>query len=100
MEELLSLFLPEGLLSHFDIEHVEELGDISEKRMVYQVYLTEKTSYQQIIIERITSQSGATYQKQKALLQCNRAFCLILLIIVYFNIILEIDVLSFDCTEM
>ena len=36
------MFLPEGLLSHFDIDYTEELGEVSPKRMVYHIYLREK----------------------------------------------------------
>ena len=42
MKEFLSLFLPESLLNHFDLEVIQELGEISHKRMVYHIHLTEK----------------------------------------------------------
>ncbi len=42
MKELLSLFLPESLLEHFDIEFTQELGEILHRRMIYHVHLTEK----------------------------------------------------------
>ena len=42
MKEFLSLFLPEALLDHFDIELIQELGEVSHKRMIYHIYLTEK----------------------------------------------------------
>ena len=42
MKELLSLFLPEALLNHFDIELIQELGEVSHKRMIYHIHLTEK----------------------------------------------------------
>ena len=40
-KELLGYFLPEGLLEYFTITSVEELGDISTKRMVLQIELEE-----------------------------------------------------------
>ncbi|MFV0600188.1 MAG: hypothetical protein ACK5M0_10935 [Bacteroidales bacterium] len=36
---LIGYFLPEGLLEHFKITNVEELGEVSTKRMVIQVEL-------------------------------------------------------------
>ena len=42
MKEILSLFLPESLLNHFDIEGFEELCEISHKRHTYHIHLTEK----------------------------------------------------------
>ena len=42
MKELLSLFLPEALLNHFDIEFTQELGEVKHKRMIYHIHLTEK----------------------------------------------------------
>ena len=38
---LIGYFLPEGLLEHFKITKVEELGEVSTKRMVIQVELEE-----------------------------------------------------------
>ena len=38
---LIGYFLPEGLLEHFKITNVEELGEVSTKRMVIQVELEE-----------------------------------------------------------
>ena len=38
---LIGYFLPEGLLEHFKITNVEELGEVSTKRMVFQVELEE-----------------------------------------------------------
>lgn len=35
-------FLPEGLLDHFDITSVVELGDVASKEMFYEIYLEEK----------------------------------------------------------
>ena len=40
-KELLGYLLPEGLLEYFTITSVEELGDISTKRMVLQIELEE-----------------------------------------------------------
>ena len=40
--ELLEHFLPEKLLDHFDITGVHQLGDISKKRVVFNIYLEEK----------------------------------------------------------
>lgn len=42
MKTFLSLFLPEALLEHFDIELIQELGDVSHKGMIYHIHLTEK----------------------------------------------------------
>ena len=47
MKELLSLFLPEALLDHFDIEFTQELGEVSHKRMIYHIHLTEKNELPQ-----------------------------------------------------
>ena len=41
---LISYFLPEELLEHFKITKVEELGEVSTKRMVIQVELEEINS--------------------------------------------------------
>ena len=41
---LISYFLPEGLLEHFKITKVEELGEVSTKRRVIQVELEEINS--------------------------------------------------------
>ncbi|MDD3725072.1 MAG: hypothetical protein PHV83_06065 [Bacteroidales bacterium] len=38
---LIGYFLPEGLLGHFNITNVEELGEVSIKTMVIQVELEE-----------------------------------------------------------
>lgn len=40
-KELLGYFLPEGLLDHFRITKVEELGELSTKRLVLQIELEE-----------------------------------------------------------
>ena len=40
-KELLSYFLPEDLLKYFTITSVDELGEISTKRMVLQIELEE-----------------------------------------------------------
>jgi hypothetical protein len=42
--ELIGYFLPEGLLDHFRITKVEELGEVSTKRMVLQIELEEINS--------------------------------------------------------
>lgn len=44
MENLgfISYFLPGGLLEHFDITSVIELGDISTKKMIFEICLDEK----------------------------------------------------------
>lgn len=39
---MLSLFLPDALLEHFDLEKVEEKKELSQNQMVYYLYLTEK----------------------------------------------------------
>ena len=35
------MFLPVGLLDHFIIKEVKELGDVSTKKMQYEIYLEE-----------------------------------------------------------
>jgi hypothetical protein len=40
-KELIGYFLPEGLLKYFMITNVEELGEVSTKRMVLQIELEE-----------------------------------------------------------
>ncbi len=40
--ELFKHFLPEGLMDHFTIESIEELGDIKTKKMVFYISLHEK----------------------------------------------------------
>ena len=40
-KELIGYFLPEGLLEYFTIVSVDELGEISTKRMVLQIELEE-----------------------------------------------------------
>lgn len=44
MQDILSLFLPESLLHHFDIVKTEELCEISHKRHIYHIHLTEKNN--------------------------------------------------------
>jgi hypothetical protein len=41
---LLRSFLPEGLLSHFDIVDFKELGDLSTKKDCFHIYLDEKNA--------------------------------------------------------
>ncbi len=36
------MFLPEGLLTHFEVTSILELGDISTKKMIFEIYLDEK----------------------------------------------------------
>ena len=40
-KELIGYFLPEGLLHYFRITKVEELGDLSTKKMILQIELEE-----------------------------------------------------------
>jgi len=40
--QLFKHFLPAGLLDHFDIEYIEEVGDMETKKMVSRIGLTEK----------------------------------------------------------
>ena len=40
-KELIGYFLPDGLLEYFTITNVEELGEVSTKRMVLQIELEE-----------------------------------------------------------
>jgi hypothetical protein len=39
---MFSCFLPEGLLSHFDIVDFKELGDLQTKKDCFYIYLDEK----------------------------------------------------------
>lgn len=43
-KELIGYFLPQGLLQYFSITKVEELGEVSTKRMVLQIALEEINS--------------------------------------------------------
>lgn len=43
-KELIGYFLPQGLLQYFSITKVEELGEVSTKRMVLQIDLEEINS--------------------------------------------------------
>mgnify|MGYP001194454640 FL=1 len=38
---VIGMFLPLGLLEHFSIKDVKELGDVSTKKMQYEIYLEE-----------------------------------------------------------
>ena len=38
---VIGMFLPVGLLDHFSIKDVKELGDVSTKKMQYEIYLEE-----------------------------------------------------------
>lgn len=40
-KDFIGYFLPQGLLKYFTITHVEELGEVSAKRMVLQIDLEE-----------------------------------------------------------
>ena len=44
LKEILSLFLPESLLNHFDIDSTQELCEVSHKRHIYHIHLTEKNN--------------------------------------------------------
>ena len=44
MAQDLSLFLPKGLLNHFDLRLISELGEVSSKKMKYCIYLEEKNN--------------------------------------------------------
>ncbi len=35
-------FLPEGLLTHFEVVSLLELGDVSTKKMIFEIHLDEK----------------------------------------------------------
>lgn len=35
-------FLPEGLLTHFEVVYLLELGDVSTKKMIFEIHLDEK----------------------------------------------------------
>jgi transposase len=38
----ISIFLPEDLLTHFELVVVKELGEVSSKKMIYHIHLVEK----------------------------------------------------------
>jgi hypothetical protein len=40
-KEIISNFLPEGLLAHFNINEVLLLGDVATKKMFFEIYLEE-----------------------------------------------------------
>jgi hypothetical protein len=42
LDNPLSIFLPENLLTHFDLVKVNELGEVSSKQMIYHLELIEK----------------------------------------------------------
>ena len=51
---IFSSFLPEGLLSHFDIVEFKELGDLQTKKDCFYIYfLDEKIKYQIYSIETV-----------------------------------------------
>ncbi len=41
-QDILSHFLPETLLNHFNITEVLDLGDVSTKKMILEIHLEEK----------------------------------------------------------
>jgi len=41
-KEIISNFLPEGLLAHFSITEVLLLGDVADKKMFFEIYLEEE----------------------------------------------------------
>lgn len=45
---IFSCFLPEGLLSHFDIVNLKELGDLQTKKDCFHIYLEEKNIVSQV----------------------------------------------------
>lgn len=47
----ISIFLPENLLTYFDLVQVTELGDISSKQMTYHLELVEKNNLPKGYIE-------------------------------------------------
>lgn len=42
IREIISSFLPKGLLDHFDITDFKELGEVSEKKDCFFIYLDER----------------------------------------------------------
>lgn len=42
MEPYISHFLPSEILEYFTITHVEELGEVSSKNMIFHIHLEEK----------------------------------------------------------
>ena len=46
---IFSLFLPEGLLSHFDIVDFKELADLKTKKDCFYIYLDQKTFFLKIM---------------------------------------------------
>ncbi len=55
--ELVSLFLPEGLLLHFNIMEIVELCDIKTKKLFYTISIEEKN-------ELIGIQNGAEFKSK------------------------------------
>ena len=52
MKDNLSCFLPEDLLSYFDIAKVEELGEVSSKNMIFRIV---ECNYSTLIISEYSS---------------------------------------------
>ena len=46
-QSILSAFLPEGLLEHFDLIEFKELGDLQTKKDCFHIYLDEKNQLSQ-----------------------------------------------------
>ena len=44
-------FLPEGLLTHFEVISILELGDISTKKMIFEIHLNEKNQLPTDIVD-------------------------------------------------
>lgn len=43
-KSIIGIFLPEGLLEHFSIAEVKDLGDVSSKEMFYEIHLEENNT--------------------------------------------------------
>jgi hypothetical protein len=56
---IFSSFLPEGLLSHFNIVDFKELGNLQSKKDCFYIYLDEKTFFLKILIPMNLSQKDS-----------------------------------------
>jgi hypothetical protein len=53
-KQLLSLFLPEGLLDHFDIDHIEQGKEANSLEFLH-IHLTEKNTLPNVTARPSTS---------------------------------------------
>lgn len=62
--DMLSLFMPNDLLEHFKIVDVQELGDVSTKRMIFYIRMDEKNQLPQGYTDRDYESKGFYAAKQ------------------------------------